>query len=68
MSFIKALVLSHIIFNLHLIIKSREAHTQLEISSEVKSYVGTVHFGSDSVEDETVESKGILSANVIALH
>ena len=68
MSFIKALVLSHVIFNLNLIIKGSEAHTQLEINSEVNNDVGTVNFGRDSKEEEIVESKGISSEKIIVWH
>ena len=68
MSFIKALVLSHVIFNLNLIIKSSGAHTKLEINAEVNNDVGTGNFGSDYNEEETAESKGILSENVIVCH
>ena len=68
MSFIQVLVFSHVIFDMNLAIESIEVHSQVDWSSRVNSDVGTVNFGSYSVEEKTEESKGIPILNVIACH
>ena len=61
MSFIQALILLYTILNMNWTIKG---YSQLEIGSQVNNGAMTVNLGSDSVDDETVESNGMLLKNV----
>ena len=61
MSFIQALILLHTIINMNWTIKG---YSQLEIGSQVNNVARIVDLGSESVDKETVESKGMLLKNV----
>ena len=61
MSFIQALILLHTIINMNWTIKG---YSQLEIGSQVNNVARIVDLGSDSVDKETGESKGMLLKNV----
>ena len=61
MRFIQALILLHTIINMNWTIKG---YSQLEIGSQVNNGARTVDLGSESVDEETVESKGTVLKNV----
>ena len=56
MSFIQALILLDTILNINWTIKG---YSQLEIGSLVNNGARTVNLGSESVDEETMESKGM---------
>ena len=61
MSLIQALILLHTIISMNGTIKG---YNQLEIGSQVNNGARTVGLGSKLVDEETVESKGMLLKNV----
>ena len=58
MNFIQAILLQHVILKINWTVKGSDSYGQLEISSQVNNGSGTVNFGSDSIDEETVEAKG----------
>ena len=65
MSFIQALVLFHVILNINWTTKG---YSQLEILAPVSNGAGAGEFGSDSIDEEIVESKGMFFKNVDVWH
>ena len=59
MSFIQALVLSHIILNMNWVIEGNKAYSKVEISSQGNSDAGASNFERNLAEKKYVELTGI---------